>query len=127
MQGKSKEAFSKAVLKAPFVLGYSLENRIQPRMDKLLAGGVDPGKITVALPFKEEAFEEWLKARVADAKQNRNGADKEDQDTQEQESFEGEEKEPEVLIPIDFSPFVVSCKEIGIIREWKESIQDGGV
>ncbi|KAG7373519.1 mitochondrial transcription termination factor (mTERF) family protein [Nitzschia inconspicua] len=55
-----QDELSRALLTFPPLLGYSLENRIQPRLQKLVQAGIPGGKITFCLPMKEEAFNLWL-------------------------------------------------------------------
>ena len=52
-----------AILTMPALLGYSLEKRIKPRMERLLAIGGQPRGITIGIPMKDDAFDEWLKGR----------------------------------------------------------------
>ena len=52
-----------AILLLPTLLGYSLENRIVPRMRQVLEANVHPRSITVGIPMKEEAFQRWLNGR----------------------------------------------------------------
>ena len=57
-----------AILLQPTLLGYSLTNRIQPRMQRMIAEGISPEKITVGISMSESKFEQWLqstKARTA--------------------------------------------------------------
>jgi mTERF domain-containing protein len=57
------EALSSALDRLPMLLGYSLDKRIQPRLEKILNAGVDGGSITVGITMKEEAFDAWLVGR----------------------------------------------------------------
>lgn len=52
-----------ALLTLPSLLGYSLEKRIQPRMKLIQDVGIEPIKITVALPMNEKRFEKWLQGK----------------------------------------------------------------
>ena len=57
-----------AIILQPILLGYSLTNRIQPRMQRMIAEGISPEKITVGISMSESKFEQWLqstKARTA--------------------------------------------------------------
>ena len=57
-----------AILLQPTLLGYSLTSRIQPRMQRMIAEGISPEKITVGISMSESKFEQWLqstKARTA--------------------------------------------------------------
>ena len=58
-----KEKLASALERFPTMLGYSLDNRIKPRLEQILAAGIDGEKLTVGLPMKQEAFEEWLERR----------------------------------------------------------------
>ena len=49
-----------AVLTLPTLFGYSLNNRIKPRMRQILDGGIAPIKITVGITMTEENFQKWL-------------------------------------------------------------------
>ncbi|KAG7340826.1 mitochondrial transcription termination factor (mTERF) family protein [Nitzschia inconspicua] len=59
-----QDELSRALLTFPPLLGYSLENRIQPRLQKLVQAGIPGGKITFCLPMKEEAFDVWLERQT---------------------------------------------------------------
>ena len=48
------------IMKQPTLLGYSLTGRIQLRMDRLVAAGLDPSKITVGISMTEVNFQRWL-------------------------------------------------------------------
>ena len=61
--GGNDALLREAVIKLPTLLGYSLDKRIRPRLEALLAHGVDPGRITVAIPMREEYFKTWLARR----------------------------------------------------------------
>lgn len=63
----SAHAVKDAVLKQPTLLGYSLDKRIRPRMEQLIAAGVNPTKITVGISMPEESFQEWLSSSQAKA------------------------------------------------------------
>jgi mTERF len=67
-----QDELSRVLLTFPPLLGYSLENRIKPRMQKLLDAGIEGGKIAVCLPFKEEDFEAWLVRRKESVRRERN-------------------------------------------------------
>lgn len=54
------EMTKEIVLMQPALLGYSLENRIQPRLDRLTQQGHNPRKITSVLPLSQEKFEIWI-------------------------------------------------------------------
>ncbi|KAL3911248.1 MAG: hypothetical protein SGILL_007355, partial [Bacillariaceae sp.] len=114
-----QEAFSRALLKSPLLLGYSLEKRIQPRMEMLLQGGVDPEKITIALPFKEEAFEAWLKGRIANAKQKRKAEEKQRPPMLQGTKAEEPKKEEEIVIETPRGKNKVVVKDGGRILQWK--------
>jgi mTERF domain-containing protein len=55
-----QQELSHALMRMPTLLGYSLENRIRPRMEQILAAGVEGGKITSGIPMKDEVFVRWL-------------------------------------------------------------------
>jgi len=55
-----KRLLKETILKQPTLLGYSLTGRIQPRMERLVAAGVSPGKITVGISMSEAKFQQWL-------------------------------------------------------------------
>jgi mTERF domain-containing protein len=48
------------ILTQPSLLGYSLELRIQPRMQQLKAAGIQPYKISVCISMPEAQFQNWL-------------------------------------------------------------------
>jgi mTERF domain-containing protein len=52
-----------AILLQPTLLGYSLEKRIRPRMEKILKSGLQPKKITIAITLREDRFESWLESQ----------------------------------------------------------------
>ena len=52
-----------AILTLPALLGYSLNKRIKPRMERLLEIGGHPKGITIGVPMKDEAFDQWLERR----------------------------------------------------------------
>ena len=52
--------FKQLLLKLPTIMGYSLEKRIKPRMNKLIKYGIPPSKIITAITFTEIKFEDWL-------------------------------------------------------------------
>lgn len=52
-----------AILTMPALLGYSLEKRIKPRMKRLLEIGAQPRALTIGIPMKDEAFDQWLRRR----------------------------------------------------------------
>jgi mTERF domain-containing protein, mitochondrial len=58
-----KLGLKRAVLLQPTLLGYSLEKRIQPRMQQILESKVPPISITVGIPMKESSFNQWLDGR----------------------------------------------------------------
>jgi mTERF domain-containing protein len=60
-----RDELKKAALILPTLLGYSLDKRIRPRMAKILESGVDPSAITVGIPMKDDAFDQWLNGRRA--------------------------------------------------------------
>jgi mTERF domain-containing protein len=64
-----EEELSSALMCCPTLLGYSLENRIRPRLEQILAAGVEGRKITTVIPLKEEAFNVWLESRLRDVLQ----------------------------------------------------------
>ena len=59
------QAVKEAVLKLPTLLGYSLDKRIRPRMEAILQAGLEPSRITVGIPMKQDKFERWLQRRDA--------------------------------------------------------------
>ncbi|KAL3796965.1 hypothetical protein HJC23_000718 [Cyclotella cryptica] len=48
------------LLKQPTLLGYSLEKRIRPRMEKLMMAGIAPSKISVGISMCEDDFQKWV-------------------------------------------------------------------
>ena len=68
---KDSEKVREAVLRLPTLLGYSLANRIRPRMEALIREQVDPSSITVGIPMKEENFKSWLQRKSTKAKKSR--------------------------------------------------------
>jgi len=58
-----QEGLSKAIQRLPVLLAYSLEKRIEPRMEKILQAGLDGGAITVGIPKSEQSFQKWLEAK----------------------------------------------------------------
>ena len=65
-----QEELSNALLRMPALLGYSLENRIRPRLEKILKAKISCEKITVAITLKEDAFDEWLKRQIQNRSKN---------------------------------------------------------
>lgn len=63
-----QDTLSRALLTFPPLLGYSLQNRIQPRLEKLLEAGVDGSKISYCLPMTQEKFETWLERQKKEAR-----------------------------------------------------------
>ncbi|KAL7540362.1 hypothetical protein ACHAXR_010052 [Thalassiosira sp. AJA248-18] len=53
------------VLKQPTLLGYSLQGRIQPRMERLIDAGISPNKISVGISMSETNFQQWLSSSQA--------------------------------------------------------------
>lgn len=60
---QNKRDLHDAILTLPGLLGYSLEKRIKPRMERLLEIGGHPKGITIGIPMKDEAFDQWLGRR----------------------------------------------------------------
>ena len=54
------DVVKRMVLKQPTLLGYSLENRIRPRMEKVISAGLPSDKITVGISMAEDKFQDWL-------------------------------------------------------------------
>lgn len=54
-----------AILLQPSLLGYSLNKRIQPRMQAILDTGAHPRAITVGISMKDDDFRIWLNGRRA--------------------------------------------------------------
>lgn len=52
------------ILKLPTLLGYSLDQRIRPRMQLILAAGIEPTSLTVGLPLSNAKFVAWVQAKV---------------------------------------------------------------
>jgi hypothetical protein len=52
-----------AILLQPTLLGYSLEKRIIPRMEKIIKSGLPPKKITIAITLSADRFESWLESQ----------------------------------------------------------------
>lgn len=55
------DAFRLAMERLPTLLGYSLSNRIRPRMEAILDANLDPSSITVGIPMKQDVFEKWVR------------------------------------------------------------------
>ena len=62
-----QEELSNALLRLPVLLGYSLDKRIKPRLEQMLAAGVHGGLITSGITKKEDAFQQWLERRANEA------------------------------------------------------------
>lgn len=73
-QTMGQRELSDALMRMPPLLGYSLTNRIMPRMEALINAGVDVGKITVGIPKKEEDFYRWLEGRAKERMVNDMGS-----------------------------------------------------
>jgi Uncharacterized protein conserved in bacteria len=58
--GGDRMEMKQAVITLPTLLGYSLENRIKPRMRQLLDRGLQPIKITVGITMTDKRFRQWL-------------------------------------------------------------------
>ena len=65
------------ILIQPSLLGYSLEKRIKPRLQRLTQEGYNPRKITSILPLSENKFQDWINKnridRDGDQKDNESG------------------------------------------------------
>ena len=61
----NNQLLKETIIKQPTLLGYSLEGRINPRMERLIAAGVPPHKITVGISMSEENFERWLESSLS--------------------------------------------------------------
>ena len=59
-----QEELSSALLRMPPLLGYSLENRIKPRLEGMYDAKIPLGKITQAITLKQDAFETWLERQT---------------------------------------------------------------
>lgn len=70
-----QEELSNAMLRMPALLGYSLEKRIRPRMEKLVDVKLPPGKITVAITLREDLFDEWLERQIKKQKKQQRQQD----------------------------------------------------
>ena len=64
LQSKLADDLQETLLLAPALLAYSLENRIKPRMETILAAGISPLSITVGITFAEEKFKTWLQGKI---------------------------------------------------------------
>jgi hypothetical protein len=64
-EAAGRAALRGAVLRHAALLGYSLEGRIRPRMERILRSGADPSSITVGIPLKEADFDAWLRNKDA--------------------------------------------------------------
>jgi mTERF domain-containing protein len=119
-----QEALSKTLLKTPALLGYSLEKRIQPRMEQVLQGDVDPGKIAAALVLKEQDFQEWLKRRIVEAERERKAEEQQGrQAPQTGREMEAENEkinnDNEIFIESPSGKNKVVMKDGGRIMQWK--------
>lgn len=74
----NSEGVKGMVLKQPTLLGYSLEKRIRPRMEKIISAGLSADKVTVGISMAENKFQEWLESsyrrRQADIQKNSRNA-----------------------------------------------------
>jgi mTERF domain-containing protein len=52
------------VLRLPTLLGYSLEQRIIPRVQAIMNAGLHPFCITIGIPMTQPAFDQWLRRRA---------------------------------------------------------------
>ena len=52
------------VLRLPTLLGYSLDQRIIPRVQAILNVGLHPSCITIGIPMTQPAFDKWLGRRA---------------------------------------------------------------
>lgn len=59
-----QEELSNALLRMPALLGYSLQNRVRPRLEKILQAEIPGEKITVAITLKDYDFEKWLERQI---------------------------------------------------------------
>ncbi|VEU43250.1 unnamed protein product [Pseudo-nitzschia multistriata] len=59
-----QEELSGALLRMPALLGYSLEKRIRPRLERLEECGIPLGTITQAITLRQDLYEEWVEKRV---------------------------------------------------------------
>jgi len=74
----ARDLLRSAVLRSPTLLGYSLEKRIQPRMEAILDAGVDPTSITIGISMKEDKFLEWLDGRKRRVQREKEGREQEE-------------------------------------------------
>eukprot|EP00797_Seminavis_robusta_P011379 Sro185_g080310.1 mitochondrial transcription termination (525) ;mRNA; r:39334-40908 len=82
-----QQLVQETLLRMPALLGYSLEKRIRPRMQRILDAGLPPSSITIGISMTEANFQKWLEGRrQAKAKRaivlwndNNNNASKEEQ------------------------------------------------
>lgn len=59
---ENHDAVKTMILKQPTLLGYSLEKRIRPRMEKILTAGLSADKVTVGISMTESKFQGWLES-----------------------------------------------------------------
>ena len=59
-----QEELSNALLRMPALLGYSLDKRIRPRLEKMQKYKIPSQKLTVAITLKEDDFIQWLDRQI---------------------------------------------------------------
>ena len=50
------------IIKQPTLIGYSLDGRLRPRMQRLINAGIPSHKITVGISMSEDKFKKWIKS-----------------------------------------------------------------
>lgn len=62
--GADGKSLRETLLSAPALLGYSLDKRIRPRMEKIIDAGIPAASITTGITMTEAKFQKWLQGRV---------------------------------------------------------------
>lgn len=62
-----QEEFARTVVNFPTLLGYSLEKRIRPRVERMISSGVPLSKLNYVIVKTDDVFDEWMDRRVKEA------------------------------------------------------------
>jgi len=58
----NNQILKESIIKQPTLIGYSLDGRLRPRMQRLVNAGIPAHKITVGISMSEDKFKNWIKS-----------------------------------------------------------------
>jgi len=58
----NNQILKESIIKQPTLIGYSLDGRLRPRMQRLINAGIPAHKITVGISMSEDKFEKWIES-----------------------------------------------------------------